>query len=894
MHPDSDHMPPQFAQRFLLWFLRNDLAEEVLGDLEEKFYDQLEEKSSFRAKLNYWFQVFHYLRPFAIRKSKSIYLNHYAMFQSYFKIGWRNLSRQKMYSSIKIGGFAIGIAACLLIALFIHQELSYDRYFPNGDRIYRVFREATFNEYSGKGAFFPSPFAATLQEDYPEIELAGSYNQVPLFGAGSNEVRRADKPESSHEDNIVFADQSLLDIFHVPFLYGNPANALSEPNTIVITKSKADKYFPDEGPLGKILILNNDASKQYTVTGVVSDFPVTSHFRYDFLISLTGKEFYPGEMTNWRNDNYFTYILVREGTDVAALEQKLSAMIENYFLPPRIEAGQAEDIAWVKSMSFGLQPVQDIYLNIDEISDNLNHGDIRYILLFGAIAIIILLIACMNFINLSTARSANRAREVGIRKVVGSQRGSLIKQFLTESFIFSFFSFAIGIALAALLLPYFNLLFAKSLVFPWNEWWWISGLIAGPLLTGLLAGFYPAFYLSSFKPIKVLKGNVSQGGRRSGSKTSSMRNALVIFQFTISIILIVSTLIIDRQMYYILNKKLGFDKDQILLLQGTHTLADKINTFKNELLRLPHVSSASISGYLPVEGEGVNRNNGGWTKEGMNPEEAVSGQQWSVDPNYVKTMGLNIVQGRDFSALMPSDSQAVIINKSLAKALNFEDPIGKQIANYLGEWTVIGVVEDFHFESLKKEIRPLGMYIRPSLNTVAVKINTTTTDMAAMIQSVTTLWNEFSPNQSIRYTFLDQGYAQMYDDVRRIGSIFKIFAILAIIVACLGLFALSSFMIEQRGKEISIRLVLGASINNIFILLTRNFLKLVLIALIFAIPIAWYMMQRWLEDYKYRIHINWNVFLLAGLMAALIAILTISYQSIRAALMNPVDSLRSE
>ena len=809
------------------------------------------------------------------------------MFENYFKIAWRNLVKQKMYSLIKVGGFAIGIAACLLIALFIRQELSYDMHYPKRDRIFRILRTSTFNGETSKGVHFPAPFASALQEDFMELEKVGRYNQVEFFGAGENELRRADQIESAYEERFIFMDQSLLEIFQLPFISGNPKRALAEPNSILITKNKADKYFPHEDPLGKILILNNDEKRQYTVTGVIQDLPPTSHLQYDFIMTLSGREFYEGEQTNWRNSNYPTYVLLRSGTDVGQLEKKLSSVIEKYFLPGVVEAGGADEVEWLKSITFQLQPVNEIYLNLDDIEDNLSHGDVRYIWLFGSIALFILIIACINFINLSTARSANRAKEVGLRKVVGSLRSSLIKQFLTESILFSFFSFALGLLLGWFALPYFNLLLAKSLSFPWNEWWLFPILGAGAITIGVLAGFYPSFYLSSFRPVQVLKGNVSLG-----SKNSATRSVLVIFQFTISIVLIVGTFIIDRQMDYILNKKVGYDKEQVLLLQGTHTLNEKITTFKNELLRVPGVNHVTISGYLPIVGTKRNQNqffNEG-EKKGM--DETVGAQRWEVDHDYIKTLGLQILKGRDFSIEINSDSQAVVINRSMAKALNLDDPIGKTITNGWGKWSVIGVINDFHFESLKENIRPLCLQIGRSNNTVSVKVDTR--DMAAMIRSVSKVWKEFSPNQPIRYTFLDQSYARMYEDVRRMGRIFSSFALFAIVVACLGLFALSAFMVEQRNKEISIRLVLGASVNSIFRLLTMNFIKLVIISLIIAIPISIYAMQEWLKDFAYKIEIGWEVFVLAGVLSVLIAMLTISYQSIRAALMNPAGNLKSE
>ena len=884
-------IPPKLASKLLSKFLRTDLAEEVRGDLEEKFYCVLKNKSLLRAKLSYWYEVINYLRPFAIRKSKS-QLTHYDMFENYFKIGWRNLIHQKTYSAIKIGGFAVGIAACLLIACFIRQELLYDRQYPDGDRIYRVLRVGNLRGETSTGVHFPAPFSDALRTDYPDFEEVGRYSQTEFFGAGSNEIRRADQLESTHEEGFIFMDQSLLNIFQYPFIYGNSKLALKEPNTMVITKSKADKYFPHEDPIGKIFIINNDQSRQYTVTGVIEDVPVNSHLQFDFVMTLSGKEFYQGEQTNWQNGNYPTYVRLRPGAEAAQVEEKIMAMISTYLLPGALKGSdpESEGVKWTKSLQLKLQPVQEIYLNRDTINEGLSHGDIRYIGLFGAIAFFILVIACVNFINLSTAKSANRAREVGLRKVVGSLRGSLVNQFLTESLLFSFFSVALGLFMAWAVLPFFSSMVAKPVYFPWTEWWLVPALVAGAVAVGLLAGIYPAIYLSSFRPAEVLKGNVSRG-----SKNSTVRSGLVVFQFTISIVLIIGTFIIDKQMKYVLTKKLGYDKDQILLLQGAHTLGESIVTLKNELLRLPDVKSATISGYLPVDLplEGTKRNGNAFFKEGgKGIDPPVGGQRWQVDHDYIKTIGLKLLKGRDFAIDIRSDSQAVVINQAMAEALHLEDPIGKNITNGFGVWPVIGVVEDFHYESMREHIQPLCLVIGRSPNIVAVKINSS--NMPATIEAVSNVWKKFSPNQAVRYSFLDQQYARMHEDVERMGLIFTSFALLAIVIACLGLFALSAFMVEQRGKEISIRLVLGASVNSIFGLLTMNFVKLVIVSLVIAIPLAIYLMEEWLKDFVYKIEIGWEILAAAGLMSILVAVLTISYQSIRAALINPVENLKSE
>ncbi|RDC65453.1 ABC transporter permease [Adhaeribacter pallidiroseus] len=809
------------------------------------------------------------------------------MLKNYFITAWRYLVKQKMYAAIKVGGFALGIAACFLISLYIQEELSYDRHIPNADRIYRTIVEYNDPGAYEKGVHFPAPFAKTLKEDFPEIEKAGRLNASSLFGAGSAEIRRADQPNNSYEEGITYADQELVDILRLPMIYGNAKQALAEPNTIIISQRKADKFFPHENPVGKTLILNDNVQKPYKIGAVMQDMPATSHLQYDFLLTLQGVELFPGEQTSWRNKNYITYILLRPGADALQLEKKLTRILERHVVPILQAEGNAEALISAKNTVFQLQALRDIHLKYDGIPDSwTKYGDVRFVYLFGAIAAFILIIACINFINLSTAKSANRAKEVGLRKVLGSYRSSLIKQFLTESLLYSVISFGVGLFLAWLLLPYFNQLAAKTLVIPWRAWWLLPTLLAAASIIGVVAGVYPAFYLSAFQPVSVLKGAVSRG-----SKSSGTRSFLVVFQFTTSIVLIVGTFIIYRQMNYILHKEIGFEKDQVILLQGTNTLGKKVKTLKTELLRLPEVKNVSISDYLPISG--TNRNGNPFWEEGKTVvEKAVDGQLWVVDQEYVKTLGMKMTVGRDFSQDLASDSQAVVVNQALVQKFNFAQPIGQRITNGGQTWTIIGVVEDFHYETFKREIEPICLTLGNSPSVVAVKVNTP--QMAKLVQDLTTVWKRVAPHQPIRFSFLDESYARMYEEVERMGQIFSSFAVLAIIVACLGLFALSAYMVEQRSKEISIRLVLGASTFHIFRLLTQNFLKLVLTALIIAVPIAWYGMQTWLQDYEYRVAITWDVFIVAGILTVCIAVLTISYQTFRAAFTKPVKALRNE
>ena len=810
------------------------------------------------------------------------------MIRHYLKIAFRNMSRQKMYAAINIGGFAIGIAACLLIALYIRHELSYDSQNPNGHHVYRIIGRATMNGVEHSGISFPAPMAKALQNDFPEVEKAGRIMASSLFGgAGANQIRRADQTEDQYETGFCFADQSIIDILHIPIIGGNKEQALTAPFSMVISKSMADKYFPHENPVGKIMYFNDRTKMPIKIGGVMKDFPSTSHLQYKFFISLAGVSFWDGEQENWTSSNYGIYLLLKPGANIQRLQKKMTAdVLDKYMIPAREAKGQVDARKNLSTARLELQGLKDIHLksyNIEE--DVAKKGDIRFIWLFGAVALFILVLACINFLNLSTARSANRAKEVGLRKVIGSQRFSLVKQFLTESLLYSFLSFVIGLGIAWLLLPLFNKMSGVELTIPWLQWWLLPLLFLSAIVIGLIAGLYPAFYLSAFKPIDVLKGQLSRGSKHAG-----LRGALVVFQFTTSLILLIGTIVIYRQMQFILNKKIGFDKDQVVMIQGTNTLNNQTASFKNELLKLPEVKDVSVSDFLPIAGSKRNFNT--FWKEGKIKEEVgVHAQNWVVDNDYIPTFGMKIIAGRNFSKDMPTDSQAVIINKAMADQVGYKDPLGKVITNG-DNYTIIGVVENFNYESMKREIDPLCMFLGNSNSVVSVKVNGA--DMKKALAAINGVWKSFLPNQTMRYDFLDESYAAMYADVQRMGLIFTSFAVLAIIIACLGLFALAAFMAEQRSKEISIRKVLGASVTNVFALLTTNFLKLVIISLLIAVPVGWFMMQKWLQDYTYRISITWDIFAISGAFVLLIALVTICWQAIKSAVANPVKSLRSE
>lgn len=880
----SRHLPPPWAVRFFKWYCNDHLAEAVLGDMTELYERRRTHMGKRRANLLFVWNVITFMQPFAIRKKTVTQTHPIAMFQNNFKIAWRSMHRQKMYTAIKIGGFALGLATCMIIALYIRHELNYDQYYADKDRIYRLYNEFKAPELE-RWTSFPASAAKIIKSDYPEVEKTGRLIPYEWFDGGNNLIRRDDQAENTYEEGFAYADQTLLEILEVPMIYGNPLHALDKPHTVVLSRHMADKYFPNEDPTGRTLILDDNPEKTYTVGGVMENFPPASHLHYDFLLTLAEVEFWPGEQASWCCWNYNVYLKLKPGADPAALENKMLRMRDDHYVAYLEKEGNVSAADVKKNHSFRLQPVPDIHLHSTGISDAMPRGDMRYVWLFGGIAGFILLLACINFINLSTAKSANRAKEVGLRKVVGSLRGYLVKQFLTESILYSVVSFILAIGMVWLALPWFSTLAAKTLFIPWTAWWLAPVLIVAALLVGVVAGVYPSFYLSSFKPIEVLKGTLRQGARSSG-----LRSAMVVFQFTTSIILIIGTFIIYRQMSFILNSKVGFDKEHVVMIQGANTLDKQQQIFKDELLKISQVKKATISNYLPVSG--TNRDQNGFWVEGKQKEEkSVGGQRWIADEDYLETMGIKLLEGRNFDPKIASDTASIIINQSLAKALGLKKPVGTRISNW-STYTVIGVVEDFHFESMKDKIGPLTMTYGKWGSIVAVKINGA--DVHGGLEAITKTWNKFMPHQPFRYTFMDESYARMYDDVQRTGNIFATFAILAIIVACLGLFALSAFMAEQRTKEISIRLVLGASVNNIFQLLTQNFLKLVMLSFVLAAPLAWYLMHTWLEDYAYKTDITWDVFAVSGLIAVMIALLTVSYQSLRAAFANPAQSLRSE
>ncbi|QMU26724.1 ABC transporter permease [Adhaeribacter radiodurans] len=808
------------------------------------------------------------------------------MFRNYFKIALRNLWRNKAFSAINIFGLAIGIATCLVIMLFVVDELSYDRFNQKADRIVRLVFKVSLNGETLETPTASAPTGQTLVRDYPEVEEATRVrvNSAPF-------ITYQDK--TFKEDKFAYVDANFFQVFTLPFIQGDAKTALREPNTIVITKAMAQKYFGTyHNAVGKMLQLKNEKTT-YKVTGVIDKVPTNSHFHFNFFASMAGLE--EARQTTWMSNNFNTYLVLRPGYDYKQLQAKLPQVIEKY-MGPEVQKAMGMTLKQFREkgddVGLYLQPLTDIHLRSNLNNDLEPGGDMRYVYIFGAIALFMLLIASINFMNLSTAGASKRAREVGIRKVLGSVKKELVQQFLLESILLTIIALVLGIVLVYLALPLFNDLAGKELALQFiANLWLIPALLLFGLIVGVLAGSYPAFFLSSFQPVKVLKGTLT-----AGKESLSLRSGLVVFQFFISVALMIGTTVVYQQLNYIQNKKIGFDKDQTFVLHDTYVLGKQEEVFRQQLLQDPRVVNASVSGFVPV---GPTSSENSVVLPENNAAQSVSTRQYFVDHNYIPTLGMQIVAGRNFSKDFASDSTAMVINEAAAKAFGWGNNIlGRKVSRFINnagdkaEYRVIGVVKDFHFESLHQRITPLLMILGNNSGSIIVKAKTK--DIAGLLTSMKQQWGSFTANAPFAYTFMDERFAETYQAEQKVGRILSIFSGLTIFVACLGLFGLATFTAEQRTKEIGIRKVLGASLPNIVSLLSKDFLKLVLIANLLAWPLAWWAMHQWLQDFEYRTTIGWWVFGLAGVGALLIALLTISYQAIKAAIANPVKSLRSE
>ncbi|OEK04656.1 ABC transporter permease [Roseivirga misakiensis] len=871
-----DHEPPQWALKFLRFYCKPRALEIIEGDAYELFYKRIENEGLKTARKRFSWDVLKFFRLRYIKGLEDIEtLNNIIMVKNYIKISFRSLVKQRFYSLINIGGLAIGLAACLLIAMYVSHELSYDKYHDGADRIYRL---------NGNS---PARLAIQSKTDIPEIEetlrIQGPFDQT--FKVGDKVFK---------ETNGFNADSTFHKIFTVDFIEGNPEEALTEPNAMVLSQTLANKLFGYESAVGKTIQVDGENT---LVTGVVADPPQNTHWKYNFINS------YPKEswvlVGNWTANNFKTYAKIEKGSEPEVVQEKLKELAAEYQGPLIAKySGHASYEDYLASggreRNFGMIPMTAIHLEYPDFSFG-SGGDINNVYVFSAIAIFILIIACINFMNLSTARSAMRSKEVGMRKVLGSRRRQLINQFLVESMMVSLFSMVLALGLSALLLNGFNLLANRTFnfqdLFDGVVLLQLFGLV---LIVGLLAGSYPAFVLSNFKPVKALKGDATQGGKGS----AILRKGLVAFQFAISIFLIVSTTVVFQQLKFLSNQKLGFDASQVMVVKNANSLDQKRETFKTRLAQFPSVENVSMSNSY------ISGGMSDWTYQTMEDNPRSYGFiNLFVTDTYLETMGLNLTEGRNFTNQLVTDTANVLINEAAKRWLGGDKVIGQKLTRGDGEdYTVIGVVNDFNFESLKRDVEPMILRMMGkdgrleedwySANYISIRISDNYLETVGRVED---LWKETVSDEPFEYIFLDESFNALYENEQRFGKLFSASSGLAIIIACLGLFALAAFTLERRYKEIAVRKVLGASVKSITLMILKSFTQLVVLGAIVAIPVGYMVMQDWLQEFAYQISLNNPlIWVIPALFVAIIAWLTVSFQSVRTATANPIKALRSE
>jgi putative ABC transport system permease protein len=846
--------PPRLAMWILRVIARRDDYGCVSGDFEEIYWSIVRHQSVWYARL--WL-VIELLNSIPRLIKTSLYWS-VVMFANYVKTAVRNMRRHKGFTFINVSGLALGFACSMLIALFVLHELSYDRFNEKADRIYRVVRPGDRST--------PPALAQALQRDIPEVEAATGFAEV------SGLVR--------YQDQVFFvspmrsATHECFEIFSFPLLRGDSANVLKEPNTVVLTRSMAERFFGDTDPLNKVITINEN---DYRVDGVTEDVPANSHFHFSALVSNTTFDWYHQEI--WGSNWMATYVLLRDPKDAPVFEAKLREIVAKYIGP----------LNNYDEVRFLIQPLTSIHLKSDLRFELEPNGDFGNIIIFTTVALLIISIAGINFANLTTAKSMVRIKEIGIRRTLGSTRKNLIQQFLGESVIMSLLSLAIGVLLAYASLPVFHLLVGRQIglgiVNPWTA---IPLMVSLSILVGLLAGAYPALYLSSFQPVQVIKNIL--GSRRTSSR---FRTVMVVFQFVVSIILMVGTLTVYRQLDFLQNGDLGFKKEQVIVLQNLKPEPLNSERLKNELLKNENIVAVSSSGNLPSEEDPGQQ----WL-QAANGERLLVGAYY-CDYDHMQTLQLNMAQGRFFSSEFGTDTSAIILNEEAIKVLNLEDPVGKRVvffSNTAEIRTIVGVVRDFHFLSLHHKMQPLVMLpgIDKGWGTNHVSVRLNTKDLAGTIQYVKETWAAINPDMPFAYSFLDEDYNGLYANEQATGKTALVFCVLAVVVCCLGLYGLSTYVIERRVKEIGIRKIVGASLRDIVWLLSRSFLRWVALAFVLAVPLAWFVTQRWLDNFAYKVDLEPWVFLVAGVAALGIAGVTVSLQSFKAALAKPAETLRYE
>ncbi len=859
-------MNPQ-TPRIAIWLLKQLVVNidhnSLVGDFEEIYQSRFQNHGHVGANIWLWGQILK-LVPSLLRNS--IYWSIF-MFANYLKIALRNLNKSKGYSFINIAGLAVGMSACILILLWVHDELGYDRFHKNADNLSLVFIED--DQYDLLWDNTSIPVAPALEQDFPEV-----INSARISSVVSLIVRK----DKRFRERGAFVDPSFLSMFTFPFVKGEPETAFDDPFSIVITEEVSQKYFGHENPLGKVLRIDNE--DDYRVAGVLHNVPRNSTIQFDFLLPMQRFIQQDRDPGNWGRFQLNTYVQLLENTTPADVEQKLASLADQH-LPQ-------------ENIALRLQPLARIHL----FGLAGEGGRVKYIYIFSLVAIFILVIACINFMNLTTARSGNRVKEVGLRKVVGANKSDITRQFLCESVLLSLLSCVLAIALVFLLLPAFNSLSGKQIsVDLFTNGQLILALIGLSLLTGILSGSYPAFFLASFRPVKMLRGTFLFSPQNKGVDKTWFRKILVVTQFSLSILLIICTAVVSSQLEFMRTKELGYNKEEILWLRMRGNLKQQYNSFKAELLQNPNVLSVTATSELPTN---IAKSNSGFDWEGRTAEEDLAMNRVLVDHDFVTTLNMEMVQGRSFSKKITTDaSEGYILNETAITAMALESPVGKRFSfnarDGLREGTIVGVVRDFHFQSLRNGMKPLTIYMAPDeCNYICVRLRSDSPDLPGTIKFIEDKMHAVVPDLPFEYHFLDEAFDSMYRAEQQLGKIFSYATFLAILIVCLGLLGLSAFMAEQRTKEIGIRKVVGASILNIVRLLTKEFVILVSLANIIAWPIAYYAMTDWLSSFAYRQRIGIETFVLAATLALVLAFVTVGFQATRAAFANPVDSLKYE
>jgi len=857
--------PPGLAKWLLyrLWNYHENYR--IVGDLEEVYHEIYNERGHFNAFLWYWFQSINSIQNYI---KYNIYWS-VAMLENYLKITLRNINRHKGYSFINIAGLSIGMTCFILISLWVVDEMSYDNFHRNGDELYRIIIKDSEDPEEPGSSWSGLALPSVLKNNFPEV--TDFTRIVTLSDLRPCQVSYIPDNDSAgrkifKEEWLVLADPSFFQMFTFPFKKGSPETALSGENNIVITEETAQRYFGDEEPVGKVLNFNNEI--EYTVTGVVKNVPSNSTIRFDFVAPIQ-------ILKNHRLNTWAVvgpgFVLLDKQTSVEEANQKIFGSIQKY--------GPARQ----RNQRVYLQPIRDIHLNA-----NLGGtGNRDYVYIFSLIALFILIIACINFMNLSTARSGDRSKEIGLRKVVGVYRMQLVKQFILESGFMSIITLIITLILLKIVLPEFRNLTSKHLeIHYFDNFIILPGLIIFALIVGLLAGIYPAFVLSSFKPVEVLKGKSVRGTGRS-----LLRTVLVIIQFSISITLIIVTSIVYRQLTYIQNRDLGFDREQVLSIPIGDKYIGNFEGLKNEFRKVPGVINLTTSHSLPTNI--TSQNPVYW--EGKSSDDYVSMNFVSVDYDYIETMKMEMVMGRSYSNDFTDNQKSYIINEAALKLTGLKDPVGKMFSIWNKEGRIIGIVKDFNYEKLSDQIKPLVMTYAPGWYfSPYFLIRISTDNVSGTIENLRRAALKYDPGYFFEYEFLDDAFEELYRSEEQLGTVFIYFAVLAIFISCLGLFGMASFMAEKRTKEIGIRKVLGATVPGIVLFLSREFMKWVLIANIIAWPIAYYAMNKWLQGFTYRTNLHIGIFAFSAFLALAIALITVSYQSVKAASSNPVEALKYE